>query len=400
MGSSRVRARLGCVLFAGLALSALLMSSRALASTNDDKCRPLMASSGPTIEVTTFGAKGDGITDDSIAIQTAIDSLSFGDTLVFPPGRYLHNRVLTVSTTGVTLQGQDARLEATNPALSALIVRGERTTIRDLAILTRDAHLRGDQPRQSAVVVYGHKASIVRNAISGSENAGILVLGASDYVIACNRVFDTLSDGIHSTDGATHGVIRWNKVTNSGDDGIAIVSYQPAQRASDIIIEDNEVSNIRWGRGISVIGSVNAVVRNNSVHTIAMAAGIIVARESSYGTPGSRNVLIEDNRVSDIQKSLAPLSGRRRTGHAAIEINSDGAEADLAVEDIRVTGNSIDGSAYDGVRLLGNVCDIDIVNNSLSNIGGRPIRRAYTRCAKVVRQCQNNAIHERPTGCE
>src|SRR5262249_32903383 len=54
-----------------------------------------VASSGPPvstgrlIDVTTLGAKGNGTTDDTAAIKSAIATLTSGDTLVFPCGTYL-----------------------------------------------------------------------------------------------------------------------------------------------------------------------------------------------------------------------------------------------------------------------------------------------------------------------
>lgn len=44
-----------------------------------------------------FGAKGDGITDDTEAIQSAIDSLPNGGVLYFPLGKYIVSEELLVS---------------------------------------------------------------------------------------------------------------------------------------------------------------------------------------------------------------------------------------------------------------------------------------------------------------
>ena len=48
------------------------------------------------VSVTDYGATGDGVTDDAAAIQSAIDALSSGGTLLFPQGQYRIGAKLTV----------------------------------------------------------------------------------------------------------------------------------------------------------------------------------------------------------------------------------------------------------------------------------------------------------------
>lgn len=43
----------------------------------------------PSVSVRSFGATGDGVTDDRAAVQAAIDSLTNGGTVYFPPDTYL-----------------------------------------------------------------------------------------------------------------------------------------------------------------------------------------------------------------------------------------------------------------------------------------------------------------------
>lgn len=61
--------------------------------------------------VKTFGAKGDGATDDTLSIQAAFDSLHDGDTLVFPAGDYVISESLLVpDLSRLTIQGTGAVL--------------------------------------------------------------------------------------------------------------------------------------------------------------------------------------------------------------------------------------------------------------------------------------------------
>ena len=54
---------------------------------------------GASLNVLDYGAVKDGVTDDSVAIQSAIDALpSVGGEIVFPAGDYLIGTGLTTGT--------------------------------------------------------------------------------------------------------------------------------------------------------------------------------------------------------------------------------------------------------------------------------------------------------------
>jgi Pectate lyase superfamily protein len=57
------------------------------------------------INVMNYGATGNGTTDDTAAINSAISALRSGDTLSFPCGTYLTKSQLTINTSNVTVDG-------------------------------------------------------------------------------------------------------------------------------------------------------------------------------------------------------------------------------------------------------------------------------------------------------
>lgn len=57
------------------------------------------------ISVKDYGATGDGSTDDSAAIQAAVDAAGSGDTVFFPSGTYQIDAEITFNTSGVTFKG-------------------------------------------------------------------------------------------------------------------------------------------------------------------------------------------------------------------------------------------------------------------------------------------------------
>lgn len=73
---------------------------------------PTQGARTPMIDVRLYGAKGDGVTNDTTAIQTAISAASSGTTpygpatVFLPRGKYLVTTVLKFTHEGIVLQGE------------------------------------------------------------------------------------------------------------------------------------------------------------------------------------------------------------------------------------------------------------------------------------------------------
>lgn len=75
------------------------------------------------VPVENFGAKGDGVTDDAAAIQSAIDSIkTTGGTLFFKSGTYIVNSTLRFYSNQHFIFDADAILKTANSSLDALLV--------------------------------------------------------------------------------------------------------------------------------------------------------------------------------------------------------------------------------------------------------------------------------------
>lgn len=61
--------------------------------------------SGGVANVREFGARGDGVADDSAAIQAAIDSLTRGGVVLLPVGTYRILRSLRIASDGIVIEG-------------------------------------------------------------------------------------------------------------------------------------------------------------------------------------------------------------------------------------------------------------------------------------------------------
>lgn len=83
-------------------LGFLPAGSGAITRTIQDKLRDF-------INVKDFGAKGDGATNDTVALQAAIDATPIGGTLYFPAGDYITSAPLQISQP-ITLQGSQKNI--------------------------------------------------------------------------------------------------------------------------------------------------------------------------------------------------------------------------------------------------------------------------------------------------
>lgn len=91
------------------------------------------------VSVKDFGATGDGVTDDSAAIQAAIDYIDgqAGGTVYFPRGSYLANTDLTVNGDHIRLLGEHvgaSSIFSTDNDGKMITVTGNRNSIENLLI--------------------------------------------------------------------------------------------------------------------------------------------------------------------------------------------------------------------------------------------------------------------------
>ncbi|NAZ81097.1 hypothetical protein GTR02_04620 [Kineococcus sp. R8] len=260
---------------------------------------PVAAAAAPTARTLSpgdFGARGDGVADDTAALQRALDALAPGDTLRVPRGQvFRHTDILTIRTAGVRVTGPGALL-ATNEARSEVFVDADRVVLDGGLVLRMGVTTRRwDAFEQMKLRVGGRSGVVVRDVtIDGAAAAGLYVgSGASGFQLDDVRVRGTRADGIHITGAAHDGVVRRPVVEGTGDDGVAVVSYEndgaPVRR---ITVESPKVTGNSWGRGISVVGGEDITYRDVQV-TRANAAAVYIASEGApFHTYAPRRVRV------------------------------------------------------------------------------------------------------------
>lgn len=100
-----------------------------------------------------YGAKGDGLTDDTVAIQNAINSAQTkgGGTVYFPQGTYLISATLTVTADNIQLQGVgwSSIIKAANSLNASMVQASAASGIR-WGFGMKNLYLDGNQNNQTS----------------------------------------------------------------------------------------------------------------------------------------------------------------------------------------------------------------------------------------------------------
>ena len=354
----------------------------------------------PVVSVDDFGAKGDGKTDDTRAIQQAIASLTAGGSVRFTAGKtYVKTDLLVVDRPDVRLWGYGAVLysiitdeeaELKGDARIAVHLSAPRTAIYGFTIATNLRQRPPGHANNKGIHVSSDDQQVIGNRLA---YAGILARFARGFLIAGNVVCRSTSDGIHTTSGSSDGIIAANTVRETGDDMIAVVNYGLGEpTVGNVLIEENDVSGQYWGRGISVVGGRDVTIRDNRISRTTVGAGILIHSETAYETADVRNVRIEGNVIHDVQRSppaYDPDQKAKITGHAAIDVYGQGSQK---VSQVLIRDNTIDHTIKDGVQVRGNACGIGIAGNSMSQIGDLPIAIESASTAACPVACSGNTL--------
>jgi hypothetical protein len=249
----------------------------------------------------TFGAKGDGIVDDTAAIQAALTAATTGSTVYVPAGTYKLTSSLTMSTAGVTLDLGRAVLNSS--AANCIVVSASNVRIQGgtLNMLATGAAQFGINPSGTVANLVVEKVTLngtgsTADAQTGfGNNSGQTLSG----IRILNNVVTNMSVGIslnaNLSGSLTDALVQGNRVTGSvgtsPGQGYGIHHANGSGNPSMVRIIGNYLeSNQRHdiyqanGSGVSIIGNHTRNHRNGVCDgtdrpsiTIGRSSDVIVA---------------------------------------------------------------------------------------------------------------------------
>jgi parallel beta-helix repeat protein len=343
---------------------------------------------GQVYNVKAYGATGDGSTDDTSAIQSAIDAAGANNTVFFPKGTYIISSPLTVTNDYVTLAGQGLKSTIriknnVDPAEaiyvgSSGVVQGAR--IKDLTVDVADytSHTTGH-----GIVFRSNGGSIDHVIVSKVAQDGIRVEGDGvnalfEVIFSDVTILQTGNDGLHiGSDVFNSEFIRVVAHGDKGNGRGRYGFYDQGTQNKFLLCHPYFWPSYGFlgdtaGKESIIIGGEyetndGAGIRFFSPHNNNLIDGIL-----GYG-----------NALGDIQLSFAnnvriTNNVLRSNGGAAIYLNA----SNYAI----ITGNSITASLTNAIRIESSSTYNRVSNNTINNLTGA------NSSVKIVDSTNNEVI--------
>ncbi|MBD1554186.1 M10 family metallopeptidase C-terminal domain-containing protein [Pseudomonas typographi] len=306
-------------------------------------------------DVRNYGAKGDGVTDDTLAIQKAINAASAagGGQVIIPEGTFVvsdsdGNGSALILKNGVELSGSG------DAGSTLALANGATGTLAMLAVTSAASHDVGVS-----------NLNLDANRSGGSATVTGVRLQGSDVTIDGVNVRNASGIGFDASSGAEALVIRNSVAQNNGLDG-----FKLADLVNSTVQDNRALDNGRNGINVTV-GSDALTLADNDASGNA-ANGLYLHSDSSAGN-GFVNVIGGD--VTD-----NGLAGIRLRGIEYGGVN-------------RVTAHGNQGSA---VELQGsshvNVASNTLYDNAQGGAAAEVTIRAYDDQAAVQNLVYDNVI--------
>jgi parallel beta-helix repeat protein len=330
---------------------------------------------GP-VNVKSFGAVGDGVTDDTAAIQAAATAAASGE-LYLPPGNYRISGTITLPST-ITVRGHGAVLhQVTNNTPTLRATSATAVTIEGLELVGVGS---GDTASTAVSAAYGVTARAygiwfdscsnvkVRDVrLRQHRNAGIVLWHSSDVLVdGCNitgtrgQGVSSADSGIPNGDGTTAQFGVWVVSGYAGDD-------PSTMKGTNITLRDNwagEVAHAYYiGPNYDRVTAIGNRFGYLSQHGFYVVPYKNLSITQSKGDAYAHGIKLQGQwQASYVNPGPVDVSFNQVTGDTAPAIDigvidevsgSTPIRASTFIDGATVIGNTVSSGSHSGILLTG-----------------------------------------------
>ena len=367
------------------------------------------------VSVKDFGAVGDGVADDTAAVQAALNSGSAG--VYVPKGVYGIGSQMTVPAS-VTVYGDGSGSEFKMLASldTMFSVNGDNVHFRDLAFRGTDTEISGSANERIIVAVQRTNVTVtgcelmetiiavqyqecdscsmsgcyihnIRHRIDLSQGYGLLCNTDNENLIICDNRFEDIGrHAIYVTSGSSNVSISGNVINVCESVAIAVSTTSAQNPSRNISIVGNTVTAVAGTVSPSGIGvfvnSENIVISGNCLYDIEDDGIFVEGGASEVQADNPRHITITGNALRDcdqrgirtVNASQIAITGNHCSSCVTgIAVQSSSSGTGALFSDVTVSGNQCIGSGTYGLIVAGTASCTGI------QVSGNTIRGSVTR---------------------